>query len=277
MRLVLPLALIPVLYATPGYRVEADLEYSRPDGVSLKLDAHLPEGDGPFGAIILAHGGGWMGGFKTADFVQTLFPVLDRTGMAWFTIDYRKGPRHKYPSAVDDVEAAVTWVKENAARFRVDPNRIALVGESAGGHLVSLAGSRNRAGVAAVVCLYGPVDLVLFAKRHEAQAPKGGLRDFFGIEEWGEGATAKLREASPSTWINAKTPPFLVIHGTKDPSVPYEQALLLVKLFRERGIPVNLFTVEDGVHGAMNWEKDPKFHGYKAVMTDWLVRALKPR
>ena len=267
-------ALLSVSLAAAPYRVEPDIEYSHPGAVSLKLDAHVPEGKGPFPAVILVHGGGWTAGHKTVNFVEALFPVLDQTGMAWFTIDYRLAPAHPYPAALDDVEAAVAFVKKNAKSYKLDPKRIVLMGESAGGHLVNLAGARNRAGVAAVVCFYGPIDMLVFTKKLEEEAPKGGIKDFFAIQAWDEAAKKKLAEASPHTYINKKTPPFLIIHGTKDVSVPYEQAQLHEKMFRERGIPVELYTVEDGIHGVMNWEKDARFHGYKEHMIGWLRKQL---
>ena len=101
-----------------SYQVTPDIEYSAPGGESLKLDAHIPEGKGPFPAIILVHGGGWTAGHKTVNFVQALFPLLDQTGMAWFTIDYRLAPKHPYPAARVDVESAVQWVKANAKQVQ---------------------------------------------------------------------------------------------------------------------------------------------------------------
>ncbi|MEZ5356922.1 MAG: alpha/beta hydrolase [Bryobacteraceae bacterium] len=271
------LALFPMaaaLCAGPAYEVETDIEYAAPGGEVLKLDAHVPAGEGPFPAVILVHGGGWVTGSKTANFVRPLFAVLDQTEMAWFTIDYRLAPKHPYPAARTDVEAAVEFVKQNARRFRVDPNRIALMGESAGGHLVNLVGTRNDAGVAAVVCFYGPIDMEVFAEKFAGKPATAGMKTFFLIDEYDERATAILHEASPRTYLNGKTPPFLVIHGTEDAAVPYAQALLHVKLFRERGIPVELITVEGGVHGVINWEKDRRFWTYKQPMVDWLRKTL---
>jgi alpha-L-fucosidase 2 len=265
--------LLPAAAVT--YNVSADIEFSRPNGESVKLDAHVPEGKGPFPAVILVHGGGWTVGHKTVNFVQSLFPVLDQTGMTWFTIDYRLAPRHPYPAALNDVEAAVTFIKKNARQFKVDTRRIALMGESAGGHLVNLAGARNRVGVAAVVCFYGPVDMLVFSRKFEHEPPKGNMKDFFAITAWDEAARKTLTDASPHTWINRRTPPFLLIHGTRDAAVPYEQAKLHVELFQKRGIPVELYTVEDGVHGVMHWEKDARFQGYKQHMLAWLARTLK--
>jgi acetyl esterase len=259
-----------------AYQVIPDLEYSEPGGESLKLDAHIPEGKGPFPAVILVHGGGWVAGHKTVNFVQPLLPLLDQTGMAWFTIDYRLAPKHPHPAASLDVEAAVAWVKRNARKYRVNPRKIALMGESAGGHLVNLVGARNAAGVAAVVCFYGPIDMEIFAHKFESNpAATDNLKTLFHFDEYNAAAKVKLREGSPRTYLNKKTPPFLVIHGTRDQSVPYDQALLHVKLFREKGIPVELITVEDGIHGVMNWEKDPRFHSYKQPMLDWLRKTLR--
>ncbi len=111
--------------------------------MSLKLDAHIPEGPGPFPAVILVHGGGWAAGHKTVNFVKDLFPVLDQTGMAWFTIDYRLAPQHPYPEALQDVEAAVAWVKKNARHYKVNQRRIAL-------------GVRHESGGIARFVFYGP-------------------------------------------------------------------------------------------------------------------------
>ena len=274
--LVVVLALLAqALFAAGSYQITPDIEYSAPGGESLKLDAHIPEGKGPFPAVILVHGGGWTAGHKTVNFVQALFPLLDQTGMAWFTIDYRLAPRHPYPAARLDVEAAIAWVKKNAKRYHVNPNKIALMGESAGAHLVNLVGAKNAAGVAAVVCFYGPIDMVTFARKFEGKPATDGMKTFFLIDEYDDAAKAKLREASPHTYLSKKTPPFLVIHGTRDQAVPYDQATLHVKLFREKGIPVELITVEEGIHGVMNWEKDPRFQTYKHPMIAWLRKTLR--
>jgi alpha-L-fucosidase 2 len=138
--------LFAVALSGATYKVEPDVEYSHPGDVSLKLDAHIPEGKGPFAAVILVHGGGWTAGHKTVNFVTPPFPVLDQTGMVWFTIGYRLGPKFKHPAGLEEVEAAVAFVKKNAKRFHVDPKRIALMGESAGAHLVNLAGARDSGG-----------------------------------------------------------------------------------------------------------------------------------
>src|ERR1044072_2875663 len=117
MRLALFVLLTTSLFAT-SYQVTPDIEYAAPGGESLKLDAHIPEGKGPFPAIVLVHGGGWTAGHKTVNFVQPLFSLLMQPGMAWFPIDSLLAPRHPYPAARIDVEAAVRWVKTNAKKFK---------------------------------------------------------------------------------------------------------------------------------------------------------------
>ncbi len=141
MFLLLLLMLAPALA-----EVRMDVEYARRGDLSLKLDAHVPEGKGPFPAVILVHGGGWEEGEKAGIFVAPLLPVLDRSGLAWFTIDYRLAPKYTYPAPVEDVQDAIRWVKKHAKEYRVDPNRIVLMGESAGGHLVALIAARPNQG-----------------------------------------------------------------------------------------------------------------------------------
>lgn len=161
MRLLLFTSLLFPSLLAAGMEVRNDIEYSNVSGEVLKLDAHIPDGPGPFAAVILVHGGGWSNGTKQANFIKPLFPVLDESGLAWFSIDYRLTPKYAHPAQAEDVEQAIRFVKENANQFRVDPNRLALMGESAGGHLVALVGVHHKpdTGVAAVVPFYGAFDL----------------------------------------------------------------------------------------------------------------------
>ncbi len=266
--------LFPALILAAEHTVLPDIEFTRPAGLSIKLDAHIPPGKGPFPAVVLVHGGGWTNGTKTADFIQPLFPVLDQGGFAWFSIDYRLAPAYPYPAELEDVEAAVRFVKQHAKEYKVDPKRIALMGESAGGHLVNLVGARNKVGVAAVVCFYGPIDMVLWSKRFDGKPLPKALTDFFKITALDDAGLKALREASADIYLNKKTPPFLVIHGTKDEAVLFDQAVRHVELFKKLGIPCELITIQDGVHGVINWEKDPRFTIYKAPMIAWLHKTL---
>jgi pectinesterase len=188
--------------------IKRDLEYSRAGGESLRLDACVPDGNGPFAAVILVHGGGWTGGDKNAG-VDPLFAPLSKAGLGWFSINYRLAPKHHYPAAVEDVEAAIRWVKEHASEFKIDPTRLALSGESAGGHLVAMVvmRARDETRVAAAIPFYAPVNLEADTQR------RGGLslslRDLFGHTYEVDDQVAKLlREASPLNYIQAGLPPF---------------------------------------------------------------------
>jgi acetyl esterase len=253
------------------YKVQEDIEFTKTP-VSQKMDAHIPPGKGPFPTVILVHGGGWTQGHKTINFVTPLFEPLTRTGYTWFTIDYRLAPQYPYPAAVEDVEAAIRFVKEHAKEYKVNPRKIVLMGESAGAHLVNLIGARNRPplNVAAVVSFYGPMDMVEFCKQFDGKPMPASMKDFFQITSCDGAGAAKIREASPATYLSRKTPPFLFIHGTKDEAVPYSQSPLGMALLKKVGVSSDLITVQDGIHGVMNWEKDPKFQGYKAEMIAWL-------
>jgi alpha-L-fucosidase 2 len=261
--------------ASSGYEVVKDIEFAKPGGVSLTLDAHIPAGKGPFPAVILVHGGGWVGGDKTANFILPLFPTLDQTGYVWFTIDYRLAPRHPYPAPVQDVESAIQWVKANAKKYKVDKKRIALMGESAGAHLASLAATRSTpaTSVAAVVSFYGPYDMVMLGMEKKDSISKL-LSQVFQVPDLNPEALAVLREASPIMYARKNTPPFLLVHGTKDEAVPYEQSTMFQAYMKRLGARCDLITVEEGLHGVIRWESDPKFQGYKTAMVEWLHKTL---
>ncbi len=164
--------------------------YARVGRESLRLDVCVPSGKGPFPAALLVHGGGWIGGDRTQAANALVRPLTD-AGIAWIAVGYRLAPQHRYPAQVEDVEAAIRWTKANGARFGIDAKRLALVGESAGGHLVAAAAVRAKddTRVAAVVPFFAPVDLESDSDR------RGGLsasmRALFGRTELGRGRDAR--------------------------------------------------------------------------------------
>ena len=255
----------------PPARFERGLEYARPGGESLYLDACTPAGQGPFPAALLVHGGGWTSGDRTQA-ARALVRPLTRTGIAWLAVSYRLAPRHAYPAPVEDVLAAVRWTRKNARRLRLDAQRLALVGESAGGHLVADAAVRmtDETRVAAVVPFFAPVDLESDSDR------RGGLsvsmRALFGRTEYDEAARQALRDASPIRRVHPGLPPFLLVHGTADMSVPYEQSVRLQKALREAGVACDLITVPDGTHGTREW--DERLPGYADQVVAWLLERI---
>lgn len=254
-------------------RVKTDIEYAQAGGESLKLDAFVPEGKEPFPAVIFVHGGGWSVGNRT-DGNDPLFAPVAQRGIAWFTISYRLAPKHNYPAPIEDVHAAIRWVKAHAAEYNIDPQRLALVGESAGGQIVAQAAvlAKDDTQVAAVVPFYAPVDFIADMER------RGGLstsmRGLFGRKEAkADAATMQLlKEASPINHIKPGLPPFLLVHGTGDMSVLYAWSPQFQAKLKAAGVPCDLITIPDGAHGMARWESfAPE---YKEQVADWLARQL---
>ncbi|MEO5957710.1 MAG: alpha/beta hydrolase [Opitutaceae bacterium] len=257
--------------------VQTDIVYGTAGGESLKLDAFVPEGAGPFPAVILVHGGGWTAGDKSGGprkgYMAPMHEPLEKAGFAWFSINYRLAPKHPYPACIEDVETAIRWVKAHAKEYRIDPNRIALSGESSGGHLVALAAVRADAStrLAAIVPFYGRFDLIDDLK------PGAELRPnyvaLFGKPTLDEATMKVMREASPLFHAKRGLPPFLLVHGTVDASVPFQQSVLWQARMKELGVPCELMTIKEGVHGMISW--DPVAPTYKTDVVAWLERTLK--
>ena len=253
----------------PG--MKHDVEFAKVGDVSLTLDAYVPEGAGPFATCILVHGGGFTKGDKQS-FIKPLFEPLAKAGFAWFTINYRLAPQHQWPACADDVATAIKWVKAHAADYKVDVKLIALIGESAGGHLVSWAGVMGEGDtrVAAVVPFYAPHDLVVQVKRRNAL---GGLGGLIGSEEMSDATMQKLAEISPMNHIKPGLPPFLQIHGDADTTVPITQSVTFEAKMKAAGNSCETITIPGGIHGMGGWEKLGS--DYQAKLIEWLRKTLK--
>jgi acetyl esterase len=265
---------------------QKDVEYAHPGGKPLLVDLHVPEGPGPFPAAILIHGGGFDEGSRSTN-VRPLFAVLADAGFAWFSIDYRMAPEFRFPQASEDVRSAIQWLKANAAAYRVDVSKIALIGESAGGFLVNYAGTHETPGtrVAAVVDFYGPVDygkLAALRRDHPERfnmtsinrhAANGGGIHFFGAEQLDQAGLAKLRALAPIAAVHAGMAPFLCIHGTRDDQVVYEQSPAMCEAMRRVGAGCELITIEGGGHGMSGWN-NPDMQHWKPEMIAWLKKTL---
>lgn len=264
------------LVASARAGVQNDIEYAKAGGESLKLDAYVPEGNGPFPAVILVHGGGWNAGDKSGGakkgYTVPMHDALEKAGFAWFEVNYRLAPKHPYPANIEDVETAIKWVKANAAKYHLDPKRIALSGESAGGHLVELAMVRmnDATRLAAVVPFYGRCDLVAGEKPGEEL--RTNLAQLIGRKMLDAESEKILREASPLFYLKAGLPPCLLVHGTADQSVPYEQSVAWQKRSRELGLKCDFITIKDGVHGMISWDKVAPT--YKQDVVAWLQKNM---
>jgi alpha-L-fucosidase 2 len=258
-----------------------DVEYARAGKVSLRFDAHIPNGPGPFAAVILVHGGAWVMGDRTNN-VQPLFQPLSDAGFAWFSISYRLagevarnpvGAAMQLGTAESDVRKAVAFVREHAAEYRVNPDKIALLGESAGGQLAAMAALRPGAdsAVQGVIAFYTPSDLATLA-RTSSMIPDG-VRDAVKGTLFDDLLMAGLNEFSPINAVSASSPPFLLIHGTDDNVVPFAQSERFCGKLRESGVACELYSVKGGGHGIRAWES-LRLTDYKSSMVRWLQRTL---
>jgi len=248
-----------------------DVEYAKPDGVSLTLDVNVPEGKGPFPIAILVHGGGFTNVTKEQN-VTPLFAPLTDANFTWFTINYRGLMSNTYPVWVQDVEQSIRWVKAHGAEYKGDTNRIALIGESFGGYLVMLAVGRatDDTKVNAAVVFYGPfMDMAAVAKKN-GHIPDQQMQAF-GIHKF-EGALKILHEASIPTYLRPGLPPVLLIHGTLDTHVPYAVSMEAQKEMRKAGMRCDLIPVVGAPHGMVNWDKFDQ--SYKTNLIEWLEITL---
>jgi len=258
-------ALVAALAVLEGAEVLKDIEYSQVSGVSLKLDAAIPEGPGPHPAVILVHGGGFVRGDKQT-YVPPLFEPLSKGGFAWFSIDYRLAPQHPFPAPIVDLRNAYEFVVKNAKQYRVDPKRIAVMGESAGGTIVAYYGATAKGKVRprAVVNFYGVSDWEFH-------------RDTLG--QLSEGATSwlagtDLKAASAMSFIKKDMPPFLFLHGTEDKQVPFAHSPRMCSAMLAAGAKCEVLTVEGAGHGVGGWEKEARWMEYKKKMVEWLREVM---
>ena len=255
-----------------GAELRGDVEYARADGVSLRLDASVPEGPGPFPAAIIVHGGGWVSGDRRTN-VQPLFQPLSQAGFVWFSIDYRLlNDVTQFGLAINDVQEAIRYVKSHAAEYRVDPGRIALVGESAGGQLASIATLRGGpdTAVKAVVAIYAPTDLVSLLKT--STYVSASIRNSVLGTPWEGLIMGAVAQLSPLNNVRRDMPPFLFIHGTADNLVPFEQSRVMCDRMKSVGAACELYPVEGAGHGIRWWESANRASGYKEEMIRWLRR-----
>ena len=252
-----------------------DLVYAEAGGETLRLDAAVPPGPGPFPIAILIHGGGWTGGDKAGDIAPWLEP-LAAAGFTAFSIDYRLAPRHRWPACRDDVLAAIRWAKTHAADYKADAARVALIGYSAGGHLACFAATDPAPDVR-VQAVVGLAALTDF----EQELPQRGHvlgRAQQGLLARGPELTpeslALLRELSPVNHLRAGLPPFLLVHGDADRSVPYLQSVVFRDKLLALGVRCDLITLPGAPHRMSEWAK---FQGdYVAQTVAWLRTALAP-
>ncbi len=251
--------------------LERDVEYGKAGDRSLKLDLFLPK-ETPKTAlplIVFIHGGGWAARDKT-DAQRHVPPYVASGNYIGASIGYRLTGVAQWPAQIYDCKAAIRWLKANAKKYNIDPERIGVWGASAGGQLASLlavsgdvkelegdCGTPDQSSrVACCVDFCGPADM-------RTQPDKGHFKYLFGktVEELPEVAKA----ASPIAYVKKDTPPFLIVHGTKDTSVPLIQAERFYTALKMAGADAQIIRVEGGEHnGPFNKEIEPVVEAFLA-------------
>ena len=254
--------------------MQTNIEYGKASDETLLFDVCVPEGNGLNPAVIIVHGGGWSNGDKQQD-VTVLFKPLTDANFVWFSINYRLAPKSHWPACFEDVKSAIRWVKANGAKYKADPNRIAIVGYSAGGQIACLAAVQadENTRVGAVVGLAPPTDLVSDTLR------RGGLSDslknLFGQEAVDSNVLQLLWDSSPINHTGAGLPPFLLVHGTADKSVPYQQSLNFKARLEAAGARCDIITIKDAGHRITEWSNFDA--DYTKKITDWLTQTLNKK
>ena len=215
----------PAGAAQEGVTVKRDVVYRTVDGEQLALDVYQPAKKGKDRpAVVVVHGGGWTAGDKSL-FAQQSSQLAQR-GFVAFSVDYRLAPAHPYPAAVEDVEAAVAWVRKHAKQYGVDPKRIGALGGSAGGHLVGMLAADGEGSlasghrVAAVVSWSGPMDFVSLAPAAGTNAGSS-IRSFLGCLP--DACPDTYAAASPVTHVDKTDSPMLIVNSANE-LVPKSQA-----------------------------------------------------
>ncbi len=251
---------------------KTDIEYGKAGDASLWLDAHVPDGAGPFPVVLIVHGGGWGAGDKRKDITVFFEPLAD-TNFTWFSINYRLAPTNHWPACFEDVQTAIRWVKAHAKEYKGDPQRLALMGYSAGGQLVCLAAAlaKEDTRVQAVVGFSPPTDLVREVDRRGGLS--SSLKALFGHEAVDDQTRPLLKEMSSVDYIKPGLPPFLLIQGDADKSVPYDLTTKFQAKLKENRVPCEMITVKGAPHRIADWDKfDPS---YKEQLIAWLNRTLR--
>ncbi len=249
-----------------------DVEYARIEDRVLQFDFYRSTKTNKAASplILWVHGGAWRSGSKKN------VPILEflNQGYSIASIEYRLSPEAKFPAQIHDIKAAIRYIRKDAARFGVDPNRFVIAGVSAGGHLAALVGVSNgvvelegevgamretSSSVQAIISFFGASNLESILSQstaHGLSVRIPALELLLGGQPIDKPELARL--ASPVTHVDATDPPIWMIHGDADPQMPVEQSEELLKAYQGPAAFVSLEIVPGGVHGGDEFFKDKR-------------------
>lgn len=265
--------------APEGIEIRWDLDYVGGGNSRQTLDLLQPEkrqGEA-LPLIVFVHGGGWKSGSKERG-LSRLIPFVQSGNYVGATINYRLTGEASWPAQIYDCKAAIRFLRGKADEFGIDPSKIAVWGTSAGGHLVSMLGASGgvkelegdlgdhddqSSKVTCVVNYFGPSNFLTMVKQKSAidRGPKKKYPEALLIGGAVQNLEKVARQASPVTWISKDDPPFLTVHGTKDPLVPFAQGEEIHLKLQNSGVDSTLVPVVGAGHGF----KDPKVDKHLAA------------
>ncbi len=235
---------VPGQPTKPGaVSVDRDIVYREVEGQQIRLDVCRARGaEGPRAAVLLVHGGAFAAGDKDTPKWQELCSWLAGSGYVAVNVNYRLAPQHRFPAAIEDVQAAVEWTRANAQTYGVDPDRVGVLGGSAGANLAQLLGTSGAGStaigsrVAAVVSLSGAADLTERALTLGEPEPTQIRRvlEYLGCAELA--GCAAGAPASPITQVDPSDPPFLLAQSEEE-SLPVEQTEVMAEALTNAGVP----------------------------------------
>lgn len=266
-----------------GVVATRDVAYAGTEHPRQRLDLYLPKApaNDKLPLVVFIHGGAWQAGDKAGGAGRVL-PYVRTGEYAGASIGYRLTGDAGWPAQIHDCKAAIRWLRGTAEEHGIDPDRIAVIGSSAGGHLVAMLGTAGdvemlegtlgdfpevSSGVTCVVDFFGPANLLTMGDfpssidHNAADSPESKLLG---------GPVPKrqdsAREASPQTYVTGDDAPFLILHGTNDRIVPHDQSVQFDKALRAAGVESQLISIEGGGHG-----------GFDSPDTDARVKAFLER
>jgi acetyl esterase/lipase len=277
-------------------RMVVDVTYLAPDRAD-KLDLYLPvpPAQGKLSpAVVWIHGGGWTGGVKTENRAKNICTTLADAGYVAVSVEYRLGDG-AWPTNLHDCKNGVRFLRANAAKYGIDPERIAVAGGSAGGHLALMVGFTGdnpafeptgaatpypgvSSRVRAVINMYGIANMLTRQEVATDGTPTGKFRTAGPAKVFGaiDPAAPVYRVASPVTHVTKATPPVLILHGNLDTTVDRDQSHELARVLAKHGVPHELVMVEGAGHtfDFQTWNKQPLSRDLRPVALAFLAKHL---